>query len=189
MRPTRVALLALLVACGGAPDKEVKTVQPEPQPESKSAATPEPPVVDEGPAIPDPKTEWYQAADACPEGSTMKGRSSEVLRCMRGEVRHGRTIQWGHGQIQVVTYAEGILEGPYAIWKLSGERIEAGEYKAGKQEGTFTTWHPSGAKAAEGRFSGDNREGIWTFYGEDGEVLRTESYENGELVEGTGASE
>ena len=67
-------------------------------------------------------------------------------------------------------------------WHDNGRQASLVELLDGRTHGRDAAWDRTGRLVSEGRRAEGKRVGRWTFFGERGEVSRTEYYEAGELV-------
>lgn len=114
----------------------------------------------------------------------------------------------GSGMLETGLVKGGLRAGLWQTFYPDAETIMVEvEYVEGKLEGTQKSYHENGQLSAEGKVSNDHRVGDWTWYSADGvvestatfvdgkkdgvqyfydssgELLRTETYSNGKLVE------
>jgi hypothetical protein len=173
-----------VVKASDAPTTEAKPVEPEPAPARPVANT-------DQPRVPELETEWWTDAGICPDGAKLVGkpppRGKRVTCSLKG-VPHGLEIMWIGKRIQVNTYKRGVYDGPYAVWRKDGGKIEEGLWKDGRQEGDLFQWYDDGALKVSGHYRGDRREGEWTYYRQDGDVERVVRFKAGRAVEETAGS-
>ncbi|MEN0067156.1 MAG: hypothetical protein AAGA48_33805 [Myxococcota bacterium] len=82
-------------------------------------------------------------------------------------------------------YDRGKQTGSWTWWHDNGNRQQEGDFLLGRRQGKWTTFYPSGNRESEGMYHNDNRSDSWKYYDDDDtdKVVRTESYENGKVVE------
>ena len=105
-----------------------------------------------------------------------------------------------------MTFENNILEGSYTEW-VDGVIDTKGDYKNGKKEGIWVEKASDKKTKCSGNYVDDLRDGLWTFgmskiygkcngifihgkkdgewhyYNYKGKKIRTEKWENGELIE------
>jgi len=79
-------------------------------------------------------------------------------------------------------FRNGEEEGLWTEWYENGQKNWEGNYKNGNLEGLWTEWFKNGQKKYELHLKGGKKEGLFTTYDEEGSVIKTETYKDGELV-------
>ncbi len=72
------------------------------------------------------------------------------------------------------TYVKGKLDGPYELYKTTGELIRKGHYLKGKMNGIWTRYYPDGTVKREVQYEDDIKNGIYNEYYPNG-VLKYEA--------------
>ena len=73
--------------------------------------------------------------------------------------------------------------GKYVGYYENGQKNEETNYKDGKIEGLLISWYRNGQKEYEGNFIDGKEEGLWTWWDKEGNVTKTETYKDDELVD------
>lgn len=63
------------------------------------------------------------------------------------------------------------------ILRYEGQLVEA------SYEGLWNYYHPDGSLEIETYFKNNERDGIWTYFDTEGNIIKTERYIDGELIE------
>ncbi|MBT6793997.1 MAG: hypothetical protein HOA44_00755, partial [Methylococcales bacterium] len=71
----------------------------------------------------------------------------------------------------------------WTSWYESGKKKETITYKNGELEGLWTRWYENGQKRYEGHYKNDKKDGLWTDWGKEGNIVTTETYQEGLLVQ------
>jgi len=98
--------------------------------------------------------------------------------------RHGLYLEWYEdGQKKKETnYKNGKQEGLKTFWNNNGQRKWEGNFKNGKKEGLFIGWYANGQKRFEGNAKYGKDDGLWTYWDEEGNLVKTKTYKDGDLV-------
>ena len=79
-------------------------------------------------------------------------------------------------------YKDGLRIGHWKIWLKNGEERTQGVFDE-NSNGHFTEWYENGRRKMEVNFKGGEKEGLWTSWNDYGNITKTETYKNGELIE------
>jgi antitoxin component YwqK of YwqJK toxin-antitoxin module len=85
--------------------------------------------------------------------------------------------------MEVSNFTKGMLEGPYTFYHYTGYEAIEGKYYSGKKTGTWKWYFESGLLESEVDYEAGFKNGKQYFYNEGGQILKTEIYEKGKLVE------
>jgi antitoxin component YwqK of YwqJK toxin-antitoxin module len=124
------------------------------------------------------------------EGSYENRSGEDIMFVVSGLVKNGlRTGKWTVSSednklnLQESNYVEGKLEGPNNSYFEDGTISVEGSFTKDKREGKWTWYHQTGAVESVINYVDNKKEGDQYFYTEEGDLLRTEVYKNGKLVE------
>ena len=78
-------------------------------------------------------------------------------------------------------YKDGLRVGHWKIWLKNGEERTQGVFDE-NSSGHFTEWYETGRRKMEVNFKDGEKEGLWTSWNDYGNITKTETYKNGELV-------
>lgn len=85
--------------------------------------------------------------------------------------------------VSQATFRDGDLDGAWAIYDASQQKISEINFARGRRNGPAVWWYPNGGKMRELGFVDNDLEGEATFYRSNGQVARRERYERGRKVE------
>lgn len=102
-----------------------------------------------------------------------------------GGLREGQWIRLtSNGDtIQVTNYAAGQLHGRSVSFQEGGEIASEGMMKQNIQDGEWKWYHPNGLLQTSAVFVNGRKQGEQVFLDEDGELIRTEIYKDGNRVD------
>jgi hypothetical protein len=130
---------------------------------------------------------------ACPAGAILigaappKGDEQWCQKIVDGKpVKDGLFIVYGEGGGKLIqgTYRDGVQEGEWTTWYVSGQRSAVDHFHDGVQDGLHTSWYVNGVKAIEGNYRMGKREGVWTRWDPTGYTSRQMTYRDDRIVRG-----
>lgn len=87
---------------------------------------------------------------------------------------------WSNGQVkQLITFANGLLDGPTIKWLENGQKVEVNPFNRGILHGLATKWHKNGQKLGEGNFVYGENDGTWLTWYENGQLKLKANYKLG----------
>ncbi len=101
---------------------------------------------------------------------------------------HGLYTEWHENRQKKyeVNWVHGEKKGLATEWHENGEKKSETNYvKRGQwceEHGLWLEWHVNGQKQTEGNVVDGKQHGEWKHFDEQGELTKTETYDNGELV-------
>lgn len=81
-----------------------------------------------------------------------------------------------------IQYKDGKKAGDWIQYFEDGKVKLKGYYTNDEKEGPFKGFYPDGKTSVSGAYKTGHKDGLWTFYGEKGDVIRSEKYSEGALV-------
>jgi len=93
-----------------------------------------------------------------------------------------KTYFSGKNVVEIITWKEGLREGPWTQYFDDGSIKLQGSYKNDLKEGPLTVFYPTGQKFNTGQYLKGYPDGKWLTFDFDGKVLSTDIYEKGVLV-------
>lgn len=78
--------------------------------------------------------------------------------------------------IQIITYRNGELHGPFESFYLNGRLETSAIFKEGKLEGEYQEFSEFGKYLRTGKFIEDKKHRVWKYYYPDGKLKREENY-------------
>lgn len=93
-----------------------------------------------------------------------------------------------HGNLHSLTRLNqaGQLDGLSEVWHENGQKEEELNFKNGQRHGLNVWWHDNGQKESEWNYKDGEKHGVCKNYGKDGNMTKTERWEDGWLVEENG---
>ena len=81
-------------------------------------------------------------------------------------------------------YVNGKMHGQWSFLMPDATSPWTAEYEHGEglRNGFEITYHENGKKSSEGLFKNGSKAGVWTEWDDKGDVTKTDTYKNGELV-------
>jgi hypothetical protein len=97
-------------------------------------------------------------------------------------VKHGEYRRYyRNGDMrELITFAHGIEDGPFALWQDGNVPLLQGHYARGKLDGAVTRFYASGRKQREFTYRGGVLEGPFVLYFDDGTVQSIGHHRNGQ---------
>lgn len=124
------------------------------------------------------------------EGSLKDELDETGLSLLSGSIQDGlRSGKWtitsafNNVVVEELNYIAGKLEGPQVSYHTSGEISIQGNCKDDTREGLWIWYFENGVEESVANFVEGVKEGDQFFYNEESELLRTEVYKNGVLIE------
>ena len=81
-------------------------------------------------------------------------------------------------------YRDNVLQGPLREWYSSGQAESYQEFSGGLLDGEYTTWQENGNVKLKARYHKGEKHGNFQSFYPNGQMLRNDFFENGQLVEG-----
>ncbi len=110
---------------------------------------------------------------------------SEYTVLPRTTQKHGTQREWNKdGRLtQMLTYENGLLDGPVVGWHENGQQAFLGFYSKWQQDGFWIAWHSNGEEKHSGRYEKGKKVATWEYFDERGEPTKKEVY-SGDSVRG-----
>ncbi|MCK9203453.1 MAG: toxin-antitoxin system YwqK family antitoxin [Bacteroidales bacterium] len=86
-------------------------------------------------------------------------------------------------QAEVSTWKNGIMDGLSEQYYSDGKIKLRLSYMDGEKNDACSTWFMSGKLMITGKYYQGHPDGHWIFYNEQGEIIKTEDYQKGELLQ------
>jgi antitoxin component YwqK of YwqJK toxin-antitoxin module len=91
---------------------------------------------------------------------------------------------WSNGGTdEIIPYKDGLMDGVYESWDITGALLEKGSYEKGLKEGRWTTWHKRDKRASSGEYLHGKKEGLWQYWYLSGNLKSQENWKSGVLVQ------
>jgi hypothetical protein len=130
-------------------------------------------------------------APSCPTGTKMMGEgppNGSELWCSK--TVNGEQVKDGpfylyrpSGQLMMLgSYHDGKQDGEWTMWYDNGQKQSIDHYKDGVQDGTHTGWYDNGKISAIGQYKNGKREGTWKRWDADGYKNWNEEYRGDQKV-------
>lgn len=104
-------------------------------------------------------------------------------------VKNGAERIWFPGGTVVsesITWKDNIRDGPWQTWYSDGRIKMKGAYRNGEKSGPFVFYYDDDNKVMmTGEYLEGHMHGTWLYYSDKGEVVRTEKYDKGILLDRT----
>jgi len=123
------------------------------------------------------------------EGKYEDESGGSLFGSVKGQVKGGLktglwTVTSATGMVlQELNYKEGKEDGPLSTYFENGTVSAQGVMVANERQGLWKWYYENGLAESEASFEQGVKTGNQTFYTDEGVLLRTEVYENGELVD------
>jgi antitoxin component YwqK of YwqJK toxin-antitoxin module len=85
---------------------------------------------------------------------------------------------------EVITFDNGIREGAYIRYFVSGRIMMKGTYSNGRRHGIWEEFHKNGKRSLNARYKNGVKHGYWVVYDENQKRIREPYYCNGKILEG-----
>ena len=115
---------------------------------------------------------WYESGQKESKGNYKDGERDGLWTVW---YENGRKWKEKH-------YKDGLRIGHWKIWLKNGEERTQGVFDE-NSNGHFTEWYENGRRKMEVNFKDGEKEGLWASWNDYGNITKTETYKNGELIE------
>ena len=89
-----------------------------------------------------------------------------------------------NGQLECKkAFIDGELEGLVEWFRENGQLEYRGNYKDGKEDGPYETFYENGQLNSRGNFIDGELDGLFERFDEVGNLIKTELWENGKIIE------
>jgi hypothetical protein len=130
------------------------------------------------------------AGDTCIESNYWQSNGKLKRRVKHYKVPYEDYYNWIHEEIycengQLLRKCNPNNPGTETIinYYCNGQKKNEFTFTGMSLEGKYTAWLENGQKEFEGMYLSNNKDGEWKYWNEKGELLRTETYKSGKLVE------
>jgi hypothetical protein len=119
-----------------------------------------------------------QRRAGCPVGATWDNHGGRHCALQGGRWHGPGERAVGAVVLERGEWSNGLRQGPFTIFRLSGERAGEGAFVADREEGPWLLFE-SGVIAESGSFKAGEKDGTWTRYDSNGKPTSTVKYVKG----------
>lgn len=102
----------------------------------------------------------------------------------RGPMENG--LRQGHWEFWYLSgrkqmeggYKNGVKQGPWRKWWKNGRKASEGSFENGKMHGAWHDWHPEGVLAQESHWHYGRRSGTWRRYDKQGALVEEKTFDH-----------